>query len=173
MTGHGMTDAMARAREVLAGAYLAGGGLEDVAGPIRDGANGVIRIQTAIAAMLTFAREHTEPQPGWPDIGSDPMKIGSTKEQAIERVREAYVRQQPIVPDQTALVWRWDIGRLLMEYTRLSALAKRLASSPPPPPKEGGLCDKCGGTHVQFPRSGGDCSGPPLPAGPPPHKMMG
>ncbi|WP_010218877.1 hypothetical protein [Sphingomonas sp. PAMC 26621] len=60
----------------------------------------------------------------FPDIGPDPMKGDQrTTEEAVARVREAYVKQQAGVPDQTALVWRWDIGVILSENTRLASRA--------------------------------------------------
>lgn len=50
--------------------------------------------------------------------GEDPMADGQrTLAQSIERLTAAYVRQQPLpVPDQMALVWRADIGRLRNDW---------------------------------------------------------
>lgn len=68
-----------------------------------------------------------EVERAWPDIGPDPLKgprEPGALEKAINRVEQAYVIQQKEVPDQTALVWRWDIGRLLMDWKRLRAWEK-------------------------------------------------
>lgn len=66
-----------------------------------------------------------EVERAWPDIGIDPMKDErpvDRYEAAIARVREAYVKQQEQVPNQTALVWRHDIGTLLEMAIRLRSL---------------------------------------------------
>ena len=63
-------------------------------------------------------------QPGsaeWPDIGKDPLKyrdevLGGV-EGAKERLGKACAVQQTGVPDQTALVWRIDLDRLMCELT--------------------------------------------------------
>ncbi|NTX18036.1 hypothetical protein [Burkholderia cepacia] len=53
----------------------------------------------------------------------DPMADGQrTLAQSIERLTAAYVRQQPLpVPDQMALVWRADIGRLRNDWIHKNA----------------------------------------------------
>jgi hypothetical protein len=66
-----------------------------------------------------------------PDIGIDPMK-GTRSDrvaQSLDVCREAYVRQQQCVPDQTALVWRWHLGALIEAATRLQAVQHRNAMS--------------------------------------------
>lgn len=72
------------------------------------------------------------PEPGevervWPDIGTDPMKgdrPANRMDASEEAIRAAYVRQQPHVPDQTALVWRWHLGALLEAKVRLEAILR-------------------------------------------------
>jgi hypothetical protein len=63
----------------------------------------------------------------FPNIGPDPMKGDRVDriEQSIDVCREAYVKQQSGVPDQTALVWRWHLGALLECATRLKAILSR------------------------------------------------
>lgn len=62
--------------------------------------------------------------PGAPDIGRDPLKLASHDERMEygskfeERLTLAHQIQQPGVPDQTALVWRIDLQRLLAELHR-------------------------------------------------------
>lgn len=58
-------------------------------------------------------------------MGFDPLKLegNRSKEAAWERLRYAYVLQQQFVPDQTALVWRVDLGMFRHELIRLRALA--------------------------------------------------
>jgi hypothetical protein len=73
----------------------------------------------------------------WPDIGPDPFQQPNeyrTVEKAHARLRQAYALQQPIVPNQTALVWRDDIGRVHMRLVQLEALfAERDAEKSAPP----------------------------------------
>ncbi len=85
----------------------------------------VVEARAALAAMRDGADRGMVELVALPDIGPDPMKGDRSNriEQATARVREAYVKQQAGVPDQTALVWRWDIGALLSEITHLTALA--------------------------------------------------
>jgi hypothetical protein len=58
--------------------------------------------------------------------GEDPMADGQrTLEQSFARLTKAYSEQQPPpVPDQMALVWRFDIGRLRNDWIRLNAWQK-------------------------------------------------
>ncbi len=60
-----------------------------------------------------------------PDIGLDPLKhrdqVKIGVEGARERLTKALCIQQPEVPDQTALVWRIDIDRVLMELTLMTS----------------------------------------------------
>ena len=61
----------------------------------------------------------------FPDIGVDPLKAKRPDDRlaaSVEVCREAYVRQQRGVPDQTALVWRWHLGALLEAAQRLKLL---------------------------------------------------
>lgn len=53
----------------------------------------------------------------------DPMADDQrSRDQSIERLTAAYVRQQPLpVPDQMALVWRADIGRLRNDWIHKNA----------------------------------------------------
>lgn len=70
--------------------------------------------------------------PKWPDIGADPM-MGDRSDRynsSAAACREAYVHQQPHVPNQTALVWRWHLGALLEEHLRLNVLLSREAATP-------------------------------------------
>ncbi|KVH64436.1 hypothetical protein WS89_03905 [Burkholderia sp. MSMB1072] len=55
--------------------------------------------------------------------GEDPMADGQRSlAQSFERLTAAYVRQQPLpVPDQMALVWRADIGRVRNDLVHKSA----------------------------------------------------
>jgi len=60
--------------------------------------------------------------PAWPNIGDDPLKVGDMElSTAIQRMRTACDLQQAGVPDQTALVWRIDINRVLSELTLMTA----------------------------------------------------
>lgn len=85
------------------------------------------------------------PQPtelALPDIGEDPMKgprVEDRYEASRLRLREAYVRQQRGVPDQTALVWRYDLGTLLEMAIRLKSILEDETPAPlsPPPSGEG------------------------------------
>lgn len=50
---------------------------------------------------------------------SDPVP---GREHSLARVRAAYVKQQPApVPDQLAIVWRMDLGRMLSDLTHKRA----------------------------------------------------
>lgn len=69
----------------------------------------------------------------FPDIGRDPLQLsGDERKQrgCIEAVREALnapvCLQQKGVPDQTALVWRIDLSRLLDDHTVLAARWEKL-----------------------------------------------
>ncbi|MBB3256908.1 hypothetical protein [Paraburkholderia sp. WP4_3_2] len=55
--------------------------------------------------------------------GEDPMKHGDRSiEASVKRLTDAYCKQQPLpIPDQMALVWRFDIGRLRNDWIRLNA----------------------------------------------------
>lgn len=59
--------------------------------------------------------------PGAPDIGPDPLKLSQHEERVtygseyVARLTKAHAMQQPGVPDQTALVWRIDLSRVLSE----------------------------------------------------------
>lgn len=73
---------------------------------------------------------------GWPDIGPDPFQQPNeyrTVEKAHARLRAAYALQQPIVPNQTALVWRDDIGRVHMRLVQLEALFADRDAAPSSP----------------------------------------
>jgi hypothetical protein len=59
-----------------------------------------------------------------PDIGIDPCKrerVDDPAGEAIAHIQAAYVKQQSGVPDQTALVWRGDLGKVLSQITHLRA----------------------------------------------------
>ncbi|WP_321946607.1 hypothetical protein [Paraburkholderia sp. J10-1] len=62
--------------------------------------------------------------------GEDPMRYGDRKlEDSVKRLRAAYCVQQPLpIPDQMALVWRFDIGRLYHDWIRLNAWQKEVVS---------------------------------------------
>jgi hypothetical protein len=69
--------------------------------------------------------------------GEDPMRFGDRSiAESMARLKAAYCVQQPApVPDQMALVWRFDIGRLRSDWLRLNAwqtsqLGKRTAAQP-------------------------------------------
>lgn len=71
--------------------------------------------------LQSFAR-HRAAAVAYPDIGDKhPMQL--SREEMLagwrERLKGPYVIQQKEVPDQAALVWRWDIGRALHEHARL------------------------------------------------------
>lgn len=58
--------------------------------------------------------------PGAPDIGPDPLKLDGEERvryggEYVARLTAAHTIQQPGVPDQTALVWRIDLSRVLSE----------------------------------------------------------
>lgn len=55
--------------------------------------------------------------------GEDPMRYGDHSiEASVKRLTAAYCVQQPLpIPDQMALVWRFDIGRLRNDWLRLNA----------------------------------------------------
>ncbi len=62
--------------------------------------------------------------PLFPDIGPDPLKhrdqVKDGVAGACERLTKALALQQAEVPDQTALVWRIDISRVLGELTLMT-----------------------------------------------------
>ncbi|WCT73966.1 Lar family restriction alleviation protein [Sphingomonas naphthae] len=58
---------------------------------------------------------------GFPDIGPDPFKV-SDRAGADERLKRSYVIQQKGVPDQTALVWRYDLMQQHYELIRLRSI---------------------------------------------------
>lgn len=68
------------------------------------------------------------PQPAAPALttpaGENPMADGQCSvESGLVRLRAAYCVQQPApIPDQMALVWRADVGRLIGDYSRLATL---------------------------------------------------
>ena len=70
-----------------------------------------------------------------PAAGVNPMGDGQCSlEDSIERLREAYVYQQPLpVPDQMALVWRADIGRLRGSWIHLKACFENNVTKPETP----------------------------------------
>jgi len=87
-------------------------------------------LNASITELRSLRHEIAHPSPTdtglvkWPDIGVDPMQGPREEyrgEPAIARLRTAYVTQQAIVPNQTALVWRADLGFALQELTRLYA----------------------------------------------------
>lgn len=60
---------------------------------------------------------------GFPDIGPDPLKLptvewaeAATEDSTKKRLRDIYCKQQAGVPDQTALVWRIDLTRMMGKY---------------------------------------------------------
>ncbi|RQM44480.1 hypothetical protein EHZ19_28340 [Paraburkholderia bannensis] len=63
--------------------------------------------------------------------GEDPMKHGNRSIKAsVKRLTDAYCKQQPLpVPDQMALVWRFDIGRLRNDWIRLNAWQESVKSN--------------------------------------------
>ncbi|MDE1139910.1 MAG: hypothetical protein PW999_09705 [Paraburkholderia tropica] len=63
--------------------------------------------------------------------GEDPMKYGDRSlEASIKRLTEAYcVQQAAPIPDQMALVWRFDIGRLRNDWFRLNAWQESVKGS--------------------------------------------
>jgi hypothetical protein len=91
-----------------------------------------------VAAQPAPPTEATEARE-WPDIGPDPMQGDRSDRYNVSAAacREAYVRQQPHVPDQTALVWRWHLGALLEEHLRLNVLLSRVAPTEATPPHDG------------------------------------
>jgi hypothetical protein len=72
------------------------------------------------AALSRPASEERE----LPDIGPDPMKTDGAREGWEERLKQAYVIQQKGVPDQTALVWRFDLGQMRYALIRNRAMAE-------------------------------------------------
>jgi hypothetical protein len=87
-----------------------------------------IRAWNTRPAIVTALKQVEAAPHEWPDIGPDPLKTERPTdryEASRLAVREAYVKQQPHVPDQTALVWRWHIGTLLEMALRLQMLLKR------------------------------------------------
>lgn len=83
---------------------------------VKDDAQEIIEILAALASA---------PAEPLPDIGPDPFK-GPREEDRYEgsrlRLRSAYVQQQKGVPDQTALVWRYDLGTVLEMAIRLKSI---------------------------------------------------
>ena len=78
----------------------------------------------------------------WPDIGKDPLKyrdevLGGV-EGADQRLSLASAVQQKGVPDQTALVWRIDIDRLICELIVMTARwnSRQRIKAPPNAPHE-------------------------------------
>ncbi len=70
-----------------------------------------------------------EPPYPYPDIGKDPLKFHDEAggfEESKERLQRASSVQQKLVPDQTALVWRIDLQRLLDDHTWRKAVVESL-----------------------------------------------
>lgn len=62
-------------------------------------------------------------------LGRDPMQDGDRGLEAAEaRLRLAYTLQQPFAPDQTALVWRVDLGAIRRDLLRQRTLAEMYAA---------------------------------------------
>jgi hypothetical protein len=76
--------------------------------------------EQADAPQATFTRPEAE----------DPMRFGDRSiDASVKRLTEAYCVQQPLpVPDQMALVWRFDIGLLRNDWLRLRTLTDSRAS---------------------------------------------
>lgn len=60
---------------------------------------------------------------GFPDIGPDPLKLppdewqeAASEDATKKRITDIYCKQQKGVPDQTALLWRADLSRLMGKY---------------------------------------------------------
>lgn len=70
-----------------------------------------------VAVGLCFKiAEAMESAPKFPDIGQDPCQMRGDKENgSYDRLSLAHCIQQPLVPDQTALVWRIDLSRITGE----------------------------------------------------------
>lgn len=64
----------------------------------------------------------------WPDIGLDPLKhsgqVDRSPDACMKRMCSGLGRQQPHVPDQTALVWRADINQVHCDRITLQVRAK-------------------------------------------------
>ena len=132
MTQDNTASREARARDVLAMTYDKRG-FPRIANAVRAGQlDNQLGVEQCLEAMLALADEAASRPREWPDIGVDPMKgpRSDRLEQSIAACREAYVRQQQHVPDQTALVWRWHLGALLVTATRLKALLARDDTAP-------------------------------------------
>jgi len=67
----------------------------------------------------------------YPDIGPDPMQGDGDRSLAAAtgRLFMAYAKQQPGIPSQTALVWRFDIGSVKNELLRLEGLTRAITST--------------------------------------------
>jgi hypothetical protein len=90
-----------------------------------DLADKIVSLQTELGALKSRA---STPEFKAPD-GEDPMRYGDRSiEASVKRLTAAYCVQQPLpVPDQMALVWRFDIGRLRNDWIRLNAWQKSVA----------------------------------------------
>lgn len=84
------------------------------------------RVAEQVIRDLNAVRHSPSPAKGnWPDIGPDPFQGPRENDNvgcAHKRLRDAYAKQQPHVPNQTALVWRIDIGRVHQRLVQLEAL---------------------------------------------------
>ena len=89
-----------------------------------------------VIALLSASRQARTQGPGeglYPPLMVNPMKCRDSG-QVDARLTEAYVRQQAFVPDQSALVWRADLGRWKSELLRLRALVDLLREQAAAPP---------------------------------------
>ncbi len=110
-----------------------------VNGPAADTEDKAIAAWNARAAPPAMDREAVERE--WPDIGDDPMKSRPYEDRmavSADAIRKAYTVQQPIVPDQTALVWRWHLGALLEAEIRLRSILADEPATPASHASDGG-----------------------------------
>lgn len=72
-----------------------------------------------VVDVLRFVAKSLEQPTRFPDIGNDPLQVRDVDgvAGAMERLGKAVSLQQPLVPNQTALVWRIDISRIRDEVT--------------------------------------------------------
>jgi hypothetical protein len=102
-----------------------GEGMELFAAQLEHNLYSTIRAANSLLDGITQAAAAEVPALKAPE-GEDPMRYGDRSiEASVERLTEAYCVQQPSpIPDQMALVWRFDIGRLRNDWIRLNAWQK-------------------------------------------------
>ncbi|CAD6536089.1 hypothetical protein LMG27952_03105 [Paraburkholderia hiiakae] len=115
-------DAIMEQAQVFASAWSLVGGVFDSGNALETAEQEKAALREMLKDAAPVAPAAVAPLLNAPD-GEDPMKHGDRSiETSVKRLTEAYCKQQPLpIPDQMALVWRFDIGRLRNDWIRLNA----------------------------------------------------